>query len=131
MKFKNLIFSLFILIATAMLAIFIYDTLNADNLVEVSANHNIVLNNQISIRDIKNVTSNLTSNNVTFPTNPAVNTTTSTTVITIASIVGGGLVLIALGFILATYGILPNPLPGPAHAEAIRMAGAGEFLDNN
>ena len=61
MKLRKLFLTLFILIATAMLAIFIYELLSADNIIEVTANHNIVVNNQISVRDVKSVTSNISS----------------------------------------------------------------------
>nr|YP_009693757.1 hypothetical protein [Inonotus obliquus]BBN21283.1 hypothetical protein [Inonotus obliquus] len=74
MKIRQILFAIFILIATALLAVFIYDflnNLNSDHLVNLNNNNNIVINNQVSIknsiRDIKNITTefNVTNDNST------------------------------------------------------------------
>nr|YP_009690238.1 hypothetical protein PPIT_000122 [Porodaedalea pini]QEG57018.1 hypothetical protein PPIT_000122 [Porodaedalea pini] len=65
---RQILFVLTIILATAMIAVFMYellwclDTANIGNVTNSIAN-----NNQISARDIQNVSSNLTNNNVTFP----------------------------------------------------------------
>ena len=60
MKIKQLLLTLFFLVATALMAVFIYElltSLDSENLVNATQN-NVINNNQISIRDVKNITSN-------------------------------------------------------------------------
>lgn len=60
------------------MAIFIYDLLtilDTGNLVNVTSSNNVMLNNQISARDVNNIANNLTSNNTntTTPFNDGAN----------------------------------------------------------
>ena len=60
MKIKQLLLTLFFLVATALMAVFIYELLtsiDSENLVNATQN-NVINNNQVSIRDVKNITSN-------------------------------------------------------------------------
>nr|YP_010470497.1 hypothetical protein N4M07_mgp067 [Inonotus hispidus]UVF37985.1 hypothetical protein [Inonotus hispidus] len=72
MKIKNILITLFILLATSIITIFMYDlltNLDSENLATVTTqNNNVVINNQISARDLTNVTNTIT-NNITDSTN--------------------------------------------------------------
>nr|YP_010455146.1 hypothetical protein NYK79_mgp02 [Porodaedalea mongolica]UUA03988.1 hypothetical protein [Porodaedalea mongolica]WCF76692.1 hypothetical protein [Porodaedalea mongolica] len=98
MKLRQLLLPICVLLGTAIMAIFLYDLLNnldADSLV---TNNNVVLNNQISARDVKNLASNLTSNN----TNSTISFSDGSGGFPAGLIVGaaiGGIAIIALGLI--------------------------------
>lgn len=135
-NFKRIIFIMFIILATALISIFIYELLNnfeINNFSNYSTSTNNYINNNPSqvVRSIENSTSTIsstTSNNSSFPepTNTIGSPVTKAVVI-IASIVGGTFALFCGIVVCKSYGwIKSSP---PANAQAIIDAGAEEFLN--
>nr|YP_009693779.1 hypothetical protein [Inonotus obliquus]BBN21305.1 hypothetical protein [Inonotus obliquus] len=114
-NFKKIMFTIFIVIATALLAVFIYDllnNLNSDHLVNLNNNNNIVNNNQVSIRnsirDIKNATTefNVTNDNSTATFN---NEPSSSNVKLILGVSFGLAGAIIIGFYCFKFFYVPYP----------------------
>nr|YP_010697773.1 hypothetical protein P1R16_mgp23 [Porodaedalea niemelaei]WCF76669.1 hypothetical protein [Porodaedalea niemelaei] len=127
---RQILFVLTIVLATALIAVFIYellwclDTANFSNVTNSIAN-----NNQIAAREVQNVSTNLT-NNVTLPSpTDNINNPGTLAVTVIFSTLGVILVLGGGYSILVFCGYLPHPLGVPAHAQAIIDAGSASFLN--
>ena len=119
MKNRQLLITIFIFIAIALITILFYDfffNMDSDNLVNVTANNNnnnIVLNNHISTRDIKNVTSSITSNNTntTAIPNNSDPTSPNSWVLGVALLGGSVLIvcLIGLSYYVGAMDVSPAP----------------------
>ena len=127
MNLRKILFAIFIIVATSMLALFIFEFLNNfDSLVGFNYQNDFGFNNQMSIRDVKNVTSSVTSDNST-------NTTTSNATFpslnkgikdpwAIAVITFGGIAVLVLGTgAILTALILYNKISLPADTSSIEM----------
>ena len=69
MNLRKILFAIFIIVATSMLALFIFEILNNfDSLFNFNYQNDFVFNNQISTRDVKNITSSVISDNSTNTT---------------------------------------------------------------
>nr|YP_009690322.1 hypothetical protein Fomme_000092 [Fomitiporia mediterranea]QEG57102.1 hypothetical protein Fomme_000092 [Fomitiporia mediterranea] len=125
MKNRQILVGVAILIATSFIALYIYDFLNnADNIVNVTSNNNVVLNNHFSARTVTNVTSEL--NNMSNTTNSTVQQITETANSTpkwaLILGFGGFFVLVMGGIALQAWGMPIIPV-----TEAIEMASDIEF----
>lgn len=127
---RQILFVLTIVIATALIAVFIYellwclDTANFSNVTNSIAN-----NNQIAAREVQNVSTNLT-NNVTLPSATENISNPGTLALTIIFSTLGVIILIGGGYAIAVFtGYAPHPLAVPAHAQAIIDAGSASFLN--
>ncbi len=70
LNLKQIFFAIFIMVATSMLALFIFEILNNfDSIVHFSPQNDLVFNNQLSSRDVKKVISSVISENSTNSTN--------------------------------------------------------------
>nr|YP_009690153.1 hypothetical protein PPIT_000052 [Porodaedalea pini]QEG56933.1 hypothetical protein PPIT_000052 [Porodaedalea pini] len=128
---RQILFALSILLATAMIAIFLYDLLSnlgSDNVAHVTSNNNVILNNQMSVRSVQNA-SNFTTN-VTYPSATENLTNPGTLAVTIIFSALGLILIVAGGYsLLVCYGLVSHPLPIPAAAAAVIEAGAESFLN--
>ena len=122
MKTKQIFVVVAVLIATSFIALYIYDFLNnADNIVNVTSNNNVVINNNnpISARTVSDLTSNMsnTTNSTVQQINENVNTIPGWGY---ALAFGGFAVVILCGIAAQMYG-LPT-IPVTENAEAVEMA---------
>lgn len=118
-NFKQIFFTIIIIIATALIAVFIYDyltSLDTGNIANVTTqNTNVVLNNQISARDLKNVTNTITSDKSTTVYN---NTSSSSGWVLPVLLLGGAVLVVTLIGISFCVGAMDAP---SAAVEAIEM----------
>ena len=122
MKKRQIFITVAILIATSFIALYIYDFLNnADNVINVTSNNNVVINNNnpISARTVSDLTSNMsnTTNSTVQQINENVNTIPGWGY---ALAFGGFAVVILCGIAAQMYG-LPT-IPVTENAEAVEMA---------
>ena len=119
MKTKQIFVVVAVLIATSFIALYIYDFLNnADNIVNVTSNNNVVINNNnpISARTVSDVTSNM-SNTTNSTVQQVTENANSTPGWAYALGFGGFAVLMLVGIILPMLG-----LPTTTVTEAVEMA---------
>nr|YP_010470522.1 hypothetical protein N4M07_mgp042 [Inonotus hispidus]UVF38010.1 hypothetical protein [Inonotus hispidus] len=114
MKLRQILFIFLILIVSSMLIFFIYNMLTdpvSDNLANLSThNTNVAINNQISARDLKNVTSTLTSDNSTCVFNDGTSPTTVTLILAVSFSVAAVVALTFLGVTdYCTSGVISSP----------------------
>lgn len=118
MKIRYILFTLFVLLITALIALFFVDLLNnldSQSLVNANYQNNIVTNNQVSIRDIKNVTSSITSNSNNSTIQPIDNSGTPTSWILPVVFLGGTafiIVLIGLAYCSGAMDVTTTSDPG-------------------
>lgn len=109
---------------------YIISNFGADNIVNVTSNNNVVLNNHLSDRTITNITSNLNNmSNITNSTVQQINETANTIpgwALTLGF--GGFAVLIVVGIFLPMWGLLPVNAPVN---EAIEMGSDINFRHSN
>ena len=138
MKKRQIFITVAILIATSFMALYIYDFFNnADNIVNVTSNSNVVINNHISARTVTDVTSNMSNmSNMSNSTNSTVTTNSTVQQVTentntipgwgYALAFGGFAVLILGGIFLPMYGLPTIPV-----TEAVEMASDINFRHSN
>nr|YP_010697816.1 hypothetical protein P1S03_mgp29 [Porodaedalea chrysoloma]WCF76777.1 hypothetical protein [Porodaedalea chrysoloma] len=127
---RQILFVLTIVLATALIAVFIYellwclDTANFSNVTNSVAN-----NNQIAAREVQNVSTNLT-NNVTLPSATDNLNNPGTLAVTDIFSTLGVIIILSAGYAIAVFtGYAPHPLAVPAHAQAIIDAGSASVLN--
>ena len=128
MKTKQIFVTVAVLIATSFIALYIYDLLNnADNIVNVTSNSNVVINNNnpISARTVSDVTSNMsnTTNSTVQQITENANTIPGWG---LALVFGGFAVLIMGGIALQMWGLPTIPV-----TEAVEMASDINFRHSN
>lgn len=70
MNLRKFFIAIFIIVATSMLALFIFEILNNfDSIVNFNSQNDLVFNNQLSSRDVKKVITSVISENSTNSTN--------------------------------------------------------------
>ena len=119
MKKRQIFITVAILIATSFIALYIYDFLNnADNVINVTSNNNVVINNNnpISARTVSDLTSNMS--NTTNSTVQQINENVNTIPGWGYALAFGGFALLLLGGVaLQVWGIPTTPV-----TEAVEMA---------
>nr|YP_010470455.1 hypothetical protein N4M07_mgp005 [Inonotus hispidus]UVF37943.1 hypothetical protein [Inonotus hispidus] len=91
MKLRQIIITLVIVIATAMITIFPLGLLNnLESVNIVTSQNNTIINNQVSTRDLNNITSNFNNTNSTVISN---NETSPTSWILAVALLGGAVVV--------------------------------------
>lgn len=98
MKLRQIVITLVIILTSAMITIFILDLLNnldTQNLVNVTNQNNIVVNNQVSTRDLKNTTSNFNNTNSTIIPNTETSNSPASWILAVA-LLGGAVVVCSL-----------------------------------
>nr|YP_010470529.1 hypothetical protein N4M07_mgp035 [Inonotus hispidus]UVF38017.1 hypothetical protein [Inonotus hispidus] len=122
MKLKQLFCTLFILVTASMLTIFIYDlltNLDSENLATVTTqNNNVIINNQISARDLKNVTDTIT-NNITDSTNHTDLKDPAT--IALLSITSVLVLVVLCGTVYLLYNYLQLPLEAQQNVDTVEL----------